>query len=145
MRLSFGQVQTPLSLIIKFRQNIHSIYNSCLKLGMVYPIQRAHACCKYSTYRTCTAVLKLLSHQCSTKFRFKGTSNCKINILYDFLTISHLSLGDYKPILIKPKAKWIYRLVITEPEATNCFNINFQVFTYNNQLNIKINFKIIAV
>ena len=27
-----------------------------------------------------------------------------------------------------------YRLVITEPEATNCFSINFQVFTNNNQL-----------
>ena len=26
-----------------------------------------------------------------------------------------------------------YRLVIPEPEATNCFSINFQVFTKNNQ------------
>ena len=32
-----------------------------------------------------------------------------------------------------------YRLIITEPEATNCFSINFQVS--NNQLNfIKIHF-----
>ena len=34
--------------------------------------------------------------------------------------------GDYKPLF-------------TEPEATNCFSINFQVFTNNSQLNfIKI-------
>ena len=35
------------------------------------------------------------------------------------------------------------RLVISEPEATNCFSINFQVFTNNNQLNFtKIHFDI---
>jgi hypothetical protein len=35
-----------------------------------------------------------------------------------------------------------YRLVITEPEATNSFSINFQVFTNNNPHNfIKIHFK----
>ena len=28
-----------------------------------------------------------------------------------------------------------HRLVITESEATNCFSINFQVFTNNNQHN----------
>ena len=28
-----------------------------------------------------------------------------------------------------------YRLVITKPEATNCFSINLQVFTNNNQHN----------
>ena len=28
-----------------------------------------------------------------------------------------------------------YRLVITELEATNCFSINFQVFSNDNQLN----------
>ena len=39
-----------------------------------------------------------------------------------------------------------YRLVITEPEATNCFSINFQVFTSNNRHNfIKIHFKIITI
>ena len=39
-----------------------------------------------------------------------------------------------------------YRLVIPEPEATNCFSINFQVLTNNNEHNfIKIHFKFIAV
>ena len=39
-----------------------------------------------------------------------------------------------------------YGLVITEPEATNCFLTNFQVFAKNNQHNfIKILFKFIAV
>ena len=34
-----------------------------------------------------------------------------------------------------------YRLVITEPEATNCFSINFQVSANNNPLNFtKIHF-----
>ena len=28
-----------------------------------------------------------------------------------------------------------YRLVITEPEVTNCFSINFQAFTNNSQHN----------
>ena len=35
-----------------------------------------------------------------------------------------------------------YRLVITEPEATICFSINFQVFTKKNQHNfIKTHFR----
>ena len=38
------------------------------------------------------------------------------------------------------------KLVITEPEATNCFSINFQVFTINNQHNfMKIHFKFVTV
>ena len=39
-----------------------------------------------------------------------------------------------------------YRLVITEHEATNCFSINFQVFTNNNQHKfIKIQLKFLTV
>ena len=34
-------------------------------------------------------------------------------------TISHLRLGDYKPIFTSPSALE-YRLVITSPSATNC-------------------------
>ena len=34
-----------------------------------------------------------------------------------------------------------YRLVITEPEATNCFSINFQVFTKIMKTTIKIHFR----
>ena len=66
----------------------------------------------------------------------------------EYLTISRRRQGDYKPIFTQPKANigLEYRLVITEPEATNCFSINFQVFTNNNQHNfIKIHFKFIAV
>ena len=38
----------------------------------------------------------------------------------------------------------LYRLVITEPDATNCFSINFQVFANNNQHNIvKIHFNVV--
>ena len=37
-----------------------------------------------------------------------------------------------------------YRLVITLPSVTNCFSINFQVFTNNNQHNfVKNHFKFI--
>ena len=46
-------------------------------------------------------------------------------------TISRLMLGEY-------------RLVITNHEATNCFNINFHLFTNNNQYKLyKIYFKFI--
>ena len=39
-----------------------------------------------------------------------------------------------------------YSFIITEPEATNRFIINFQVFRNNNQHNfIKIHFKFITV
>ena len=39
-----------------------------------------------------------------------------------------------------------YGLVIIEPEETNCFSINFQVFTNSNQHNfINIHFKFITV
>ena len=34
-----------------------------------------------------------------------------------------------------------YRLVITEPKATNCFSINFQVFKKNQHNCIKIYFR----
>ena len=44
-----------------------------------------------------------------------------------YLTISRRKQADYKPIYF------------TEPEATNCFNINLHVFANNNQQNfIKI-------
>ena len=32
-----------------------------------------------------------------------------------------------------------YKPIFTEPEATDCFSINFQVFTNNNQHNFKKN------
>jgi hypothetical protein len=49
-------------------------------------------------------------------------------------------IGDYLTISRRRRSE--YRLVITEPEATNCFSINFQVFTNNNPHNfIKIHFK----
>ena len=60
-------------------------------------------------------------------------------MLLIYLTIRRRRRGDHKLVLQ-------YRLVITEPEAPNCFSINFEVFTNNNQLNFtKIHFKFITV
>ena len=71
----------------------------------------------------------------------------------EYLTISRRRRGDYKPIFTQPKrinlyslSRSEYRLVIIEPGATNCFSINFQVVTNNNQDNfIKNHFKFITV
>ena len=45
-----------------------------------------------------------------------------------FLTISRGRKG---------RMRCEYRLLITEPEATNCFSTYFQVFTNNYQLNLQ--------
>ena len=76
----------------------------------------------------------------------KLSAGILVSRLVGYLRISRRRRGDYKPIFTEPKAKLIYRLVITESEATNCFSINFQVFANNNRLNFtKIHFKFITV
>ena len=44
-----------------------------------------------------------------------------------YFTISRQRRGDYKLIFTEPRSGDVNELVITEPEATNCFSINFQV------------------
>ena len=43
--------------------------------------------------------------------------------------------GDYTSLYSLSRRRSEYRLLITEPEAINCFSINFLVFTNNNQHN----------
>ena len=53
--------------------------------------------------------------------------------VYDYLTINRRRRGDYKPVFTESKLK-----------VANCFSINFQVVTNNNQQNfIKNSFKFI--
>ena len=69
----------------------------------------------------------------------------EVFLWFDYLTIRGRRRADYKPTFTDPKAKWIY-VVIADAEATNCFSINFQVFTNDNRLNItKIHFKFSTV
>jgi hypothetical protein len=44
--------------------------------------------------------------------------------LGEYLTIIRRRRGDYRWIFTETKARWIFT-VITEPEANNCFSINF--------------------
>ena len=61
------------------------------------------------------------------------------HFMFTYLTISGRRPGNYEPM-------YDYRLVITEPEAANCFTTTFQVFTNNNrQTSIKSHFKFITV
>ena len=69
------------------------------------------------------------------------------SMLIRYLTISRRRRDDYKTIFTEPKARWLQDYIhwaegeATEPEGTNCFSINFQVFTNNNQHNFKNSLK----
>ncbi len=78
----------------------------------------------------------LLSAFCFTVYNYVGGNGCKIfrairhqaridALDIRYLTLSRLRLGDNKLIFAKRRGE--YELVITEPEATNCFSLNFHV------------------
>ena len=66
-------------------------------------------------------------------------------LIVDYLTIGRRRRGHLQAYSHGAKGEVNnYRLVITGPEATNCFSINFQVFTNNNQHNfINIDFNLL--
>ena len=66
-------------------------------------------------------------------------------LIVDYLTIVRRRRGHLQAYSYGAKGEVNnYRLVIAGPEATNCFSVNFQVFTNNNQHNfIKIHFNLL--
>ena len=62
--------------------------------------------------------------------------HCKTKVIYTVNYYSAVQLVAESEVItsLYPMRRSEYRLVITEPEATNCFSTNFHVFTNNNQL-----------
>ena len=61
-------------------------------------------------------------------------SYCSCQSIFDNLIVAEGEVNTSLYSLSRRRSE--YRLVITEPEATNCFSINFQVFTNNNPHNL---------
>ena len=75
-------------------------------------------------------------------FFYQKTIYFYINVnQYRSLTISHRRGEVITSLYSLSRRRIECRFVITEHEVTNCFSINFQVFTNDNQLNFtKIHF-----
>ena len=76
------------------------------------------------------------------KYNWNAISIWKIYEVYCYYIIKHI-FNNWSPkarcmitsLYSLSRRRSEYRLVTTEPEATNCFSINFQVLTNNNQHN----------